>query len=88
MIVYNYTPDGIFRDSEEAVESPLEKGVFLIPAGATDIEPPDASEGFHAVWNGEEWMLVEIPVEEPTQETNLSVEPKSQTAQDPAQPHF
>jgi hypothetical protein len=79
MIVYNYTPEGIYRDSEEAVESPLEKGVFLIPAGATSVKPPEVSEGFHAAWNGIEWIISPIPepiVEPPAQEL-LIVEPEA-----------
>ena len=61
MIVYNYTPEGIYRDSEEAMESPLESGVFLIPAGATSVKPPEVGNGFHAVWNGWEWNITAIP---------------------------
>jgi hypothetical protein len=79
MKVYNYTPEGIYRDSEEAVESPLENGVFLIPAGATTVKPPEVSEGFHAVWNGIEWIISSIPeptVEPPTPEL-LIVEPET-----------
>jgi hypothetical protein len=78
MKVYNYTPEGIYRDSEEAVESPLENGVFLIPAGATNIKPPEAREGFHAVWNGTEWNIVAIPEklieESETNKTLLDIE--------------
>ena len=61
MIVYNYTPTGVYRDSEEAEESPREPGVFLIPAGAPSVRPLSASEGFHAVWDGAEWSVVPIP---------------------------
>jgi hypothetical protein len=73
MIVYNYTPTGVYRDSEEAEESPLEPGVFLIPAGATSVPPLSASEGFHAVWDGAEWSVVPIP--EPVVPTPEPVEP-------------
>jgi hypothetical protein len=61
MIVYNYTPEGLYRDSEEAILSPLENGVFLIPAGATRVKPPGTNNGFHSVWNGSEWLVLEIP---------------------------
>jgi hypothetical protein len=61
MIVYNYTPEGVYRDSEQAFESPREPGAFLIPAGATSVAPPSTSEGFHAVWDGTEWSVVPIP---------------------------
>lgn len=79
MIVYNYTPEGVYRDSEEAIESPLEHGVYLIPAGATNVKPPEVSEGFHAMWNGSEWSISPIPepVVEPPAPELLVVEPET-----------
>lgn len=38
-------------------ESPLEPGVFLMPANSTDVKVPKAAEGQVAVWAGDEWLL-------------------------------
>lgn len=46
-----------------ADESPLEPGVFLIPGGAVDAEPPTIPEGQRAKWNGA-WVLENIPLPE------------------------
>lgn len=42
----------------DARESPLEPGVFLIPAHATATEPPAAQEGHARVWDGSAWTQV------------------------------
>lgn len=42
----------------EARESPLEPGVFLIPAHATATEPPAAQSGHARVWDGSAWTQV------------------------------
>lgn len=49
---------------EEALLDPLEtdlkgENVYLLPANATFIEPPEAQESFARVWNGEAWQEVE-----------------------------
>lgn len=63
MICYNYHPDtGLYLGASEADESPLEQGVFLIPAHSTTIAPPDEQEGKMIVWNGASWELQNIPV--------------------------
>lgn len=43
---------------EHADESPLEPGVWHIPANATEIEPPVAPDGKVAVFGTTEWLLV------------------------------
>ena len=52
--------NGYFIGVTMADESPLEEGVFLIPAGAVDSSPPSIPEGKLARWNGE-WVLEDIP---------------------------
>ena len=45
MIIYNYNKEyKYYINSGEADPSPLEPGVFLIPANATNIQPPECSE--------------------------------------------
>ena len=58
--VYNYNPDtGEYLGPETAYESPMEPGVYLIPAHATTIAPPEADAGHVAVFAGGAWTLVE-----------------------------
>lgn len=60
-MIYNYHPiSGEYIGESEADESPLEPGVFLIPAFATTIEPPPAVEGKKRVFSNETWSLVDI----------------------------
>lgn len=44
--------DGYFVSITEADESPLEPGVWLLPAGAIDADAPEVPEGYRAKWNG------------------------------------
>lgn len=54
MKIYNYSQlTNEFLGSADAFESPLEPGVYLVPAFATMVEPPEASEGEIPVWNSE-----------------------------------
>jgi hypothetical protein len=47
-----------------ADESPLEPGVFLLPAGAVDAPVPIVPKGQQAKWNGA-WVFEDIPQPEP-----------------------
>lgn len=60
MTVYHY--DGVSREflgTGAADVSPLEPGVYLIPANATTNQPPEPQEGYACVWTGEVWRFVE-----------------------------
>ncbi len=58
MKIYNYHPTtGEFRGASEADKSPLEKGVYLIPAHATAIEPPPRGNNQVPVFTAGAWVL-------------------------------
>ena len=58
--VYNYDPDtGEYLGLETSYESPLEPGVYLLPAHSTEAEPPEAGAGHVAVFADGAWTLVE-----------------------------
>ena len=65
MQVYKYDEQTKeYIGTEEALLDPLEtelqgENVYLLPANATFIEPPEAQESFARVWNGEAWEQVE-----------------------------
>lgn len=60
---YSFHPTtGVFLGVDFAQESPLEPGVFLLPAGATFVKPPQVPEGKQAVWGGESWSVQDIPL--------------------------
>mgnify|MGYP001559909193 FL=1 len=57
--IYNYDPQtGVFVAEMLADESPLEPGVFLIPANATDVPPPSQAHS----WRDGNWIIVPPPV--------------------------
>lgn len=56
---YSYDEStGEFRAEVTLHESPLEPGVFLLPAFATLLAPPVAGAQQAAVWRNGAWMLV------------------------------
>lgn len=60
MTVYHY--DGVSREflgTGTADVSPLEPGVYLIPANATTNQPPEPQEGYACVWDGKAWAQEE-----------------------------
>lgn len=62
-IVYQADHAGLYAGEVEADESPLEPGVYLIPAGCVDVAPPaDFPPGKWPRWNGATWQLVNKPV--------------------------
>ncbi|MDT8717744.1 phage tail protein [Clostridium sp. 19966] len=72
MLVYNYGSDGRYICSEEADESPLEPGVYLIPANATTIEPPEYDSQYIPIWNGETWDIKDISLGVPPSNDNTN----------------
>lgn len=92
MEIYHYHPEYKFYvGSDPADESPLEPGVYLIPAHATDIEPPDCPVGKLAAFNGVSWDLVNdyrgiyynIDTGEEIQNTNPFASPENSTKEKP-----
>ncbi|MDW9473478.1 hypothetical protein CN100_01190 [Sinorhizobium meliloti] len=62
LTVYNYNPSTFeYTGSSEADESPLEPGVYLIPAYATEIAPPEFIPGHIFKWAGSAWVAEAIP---------------------------
>ena len=60
MEIFHYYPDtGRFRTMDYADESPLEPGVWLIPANATTEPPPEEKKGFYTVWRDGKWVYEE-----------------------------
>lgn len=60
--VYQYDRSGMFVGQTDADESPLEPGVFLIPARCVDVAPPEFSGDQWPRWNGAKWQLVSVQV--------------------------
>lgn len=56
--VYQTGHLGLYVGLATAYESPLEPGVFLIPGGCVEVQPPDAPEGKIQRWNGKRWELL------------------------------
>jgi hypothetical protein len=72
MLVYNYNSVlKFYTSTSEADESPLEPGVWLIPAYATTIEPPFCTEDQIVIFHEDrqEWEIVDKVVEEYKEET-------------------
>ena len=60
-IVSQLNSDGYFIAPTRADESPLEPGIYLIPAGAVDCQPPAIPEGKRARWTGIKFVLEDTP---------------------------
>jgi len=53
--------NGYFVSLTEADQSPLEEGVFLLPAGCVDVLPGDIPPGTRAKFNGVAFVFEDIP---------------------------
>lgn len=70
--VYQTDAAGYVVGATEADESPLEPGIFLVPAGCVEEVPPSVADGQRARWDGTGW-LVEGPLDpEPDPEPTLA----------------
>lgn len=58
--VYQYDLAGLFVGQTDADESPLEPGVFHIPARCVEVAPPDFSGDQWPRWNGAKWELITV----------------------------
>lgn len=57
--VYQTSHLGLYVGPVEADESPLEPGVFLLPAGCVETPPPPAPEFKVACWISPDWHLLD-----------------------------
>jgi len=84
MKIYNYAPDtGIFHVEGLADESPLEPGVFLIPAYATTLKPAKATLPEVAVFKDGKWSIETLP--SPPAEPEPEPEPAPRAPLTPAE---
>ena len=56
--VYQTDASGLFVEEVDARESPLEPGVYMIPAGCVEVPPPITGAKEAAVWMADAWTLV------------------------------
>ena len=60
--VYQTNYSGLLVSATMAGESPLEPGVFAIPAGCVETAPPESwQEDQWPRWNGFKWELIQKP---------------------------
>ena len=92
MKIYNYHPDyKYFYCESEADPSPLEPGVFLIPAHATDIKPPTCESNQIQIFNETSWDIIEdkrgtyysIQTQQVIENYNPLISPENATTQQP-----
>lgn len=88
-LVYTYGDDGKYTGTKTldyTDRSPV-SGTWQIPAGCTEIKPPEAGEGVELIWDGESWKQQPKPEEpeppeptEPTEDEKLQMEANSTRA--------
>ena len=67
MIAYSYDSDGVYTGPVRCQIDPIRskregRDVFLLPASATLINPPAFDpEAQRAAWDGEKWIIENIP---------------------------
>ena len=84
-MIYHYNEtSGAYLGASEARESPLEPGIWLIPAKATTTAPPAEVDPFSLVWDGKAWKAAPEP--EPIPEPEPTPEPMPLSVQAPLTP--
>ena len=58
--VYQYDLAGMYTGPTEADESPLEPGIFHIPARCVEVAPPETNGNEWPRWNGAKWELITV----------------------------
>ena len=74
MKIYNYDENLFYIGESLADESPLEKGIFLIPAYATTIKPPKYKEGFNIKFNIELDTFEYVEIVDELKEKSIEVQ--------------
>jgi len=92
MKIYSYHPEyKTYLGSSDADPSPLEPGVFLVPAHVTEIEPPQCLDCEILVFNGISWDIIEnccgtyysIPYGQSIEHNNPLEPPENSTKEKP-----
>lgn len=81
---YQFDAAGLYQGTTVADESPLEPGVYLLPARCTLTEPPaEFPPGQWPRWNGKTWALVNRPAPAETTESDPVAKLQAFLAQNP-----
>jgi hypothetical protein len=59
--VVQLNQQGYYMGLTGADESPLEPGVYIMPAGTIDVAQPDIPENYRACWVDNNWKFEPIP---------------------------
>lgn len=60
--VYGFNSEsGEYTGEQVAFESPVEPGVYLLPANTTGFEPPKFKKNKVRVWDGQKWEYADGP---------------------------
>mgnify|MGYP000744720853 CR=1 FL=1 len=84
MLIHHYNEtSGAYLGTSDAIESPLEPGVWLVPAKATKTAPPADVDPFSQVWNGKGWELAPEP--EPEAPPEVVTQPQPEPLPEPVE---
>lgn len=85
---YQFDAVGNYLGETKAFESPLEAGVYHLPAMTTLVAPPSVSDNEVAKWSGSEWTVELILPPQPEPEPEPVVPPSEPSALDLAEAHI